>query len=399
MSEHPIFLAQALVDRSQVRWESPDRLALTPTASRIPFEDLSALESIEVFVESIDSERDPNPQSEFNRGANGFIERGETVVLRVPRQVRKTVVAPNLNDLLATGAGATELPPAYLLTHGPSGQSRPFAFARDHAAGELPPEIRAYHDAVALWELLRNQAGHVEAHGPLLFFGIRRIEIAPGFKAEDLERGVATSEIRDFLRNEDRRETRREIFASALSEFLRDQNAEQSFPYLLRESNRFARRLREGLALFLSEHSPEKLAEDGLKNHFELAERVEKTVTAIELKSLTIPISLILVANHVEAGAGWTPSNLIILTSVVLYLLVMTIAHSSHLTTLRLVKERIDKTVQDLTNQGLAEDNPVIAKSFASLATRRRNCCVGAWIAWLFSLAPVIAVFLEATIS
>jgi len=173
---------------------------------------------------------------------------------------------------------------------------------------KAPPLVKRYHDALKLWQAFESQAEHaVQATHHLLFFGIRKTEIAPRFSIKDLEDAdIALPEISEFITNTDRKETRKEIFHSVLSEFLQYQDVDRAFSYLLRQSTMFARKLKEGLAIYLSEHSPEKLAQEARAKYLELVDKLEKIISGMEAKSLTIPAAVLLAVSQPSIPATST---------------------------------------------------------------------------------------------
>lgn len=396
MTDNAQDIALRLFEFSTLEWMSEDRLSVQVLgeACLITFAELRSLEDCG-FVVALNSPLRPEIQRDYDLQKDGELGASCCLVLTVPRELRKLVVARDLEDLLSVSRATSMLPKAYILTHDASDAGAVVGFRPDHDS-RLPAHLRDYHSAIRMWEILEGQAHHTAASGALLFFGLWKVEISPGFALNDV-RGISAG-VRDvdiFMSNPDRQDTRREIFSSALSEFLRDQDPWDAFAHILRGIDRFARRLREGLALFLYENSPEKLAEEGRKQHFELAEKLDKTVGSIELKALSIPISLLLVVKQAEAGNGLTILNGILIAAVILYWLAMTIAHCSHLTTLKLVRDRVEKAIFDLKRRGLEAANPLLSVEFASLETRLTHCCRGIWLTWAFSVLPLAAVLLS----
>jgi len=394
MSSEALEIAKRLLQTANLKWESSELLKVAPDSDSLSFADIRKLEDIEVYKESLLSPRDSTLEQKFDAGGSGYLGKGDCVTLRVPRRVKGLVVAKDLADLLTIPLATTTQPKTYLLTHSHSSRQSVYFISPEYESENPPSEIQNYHRALRLWKVLEDYTHHTSGSGSLLYFGIRRTEIRPGFMLADLERTIELDEIEAFISNGDRHETRVEIFNAALSEFLKDQNPDRAFAYLLRENERFARRLREGLALFLSQHSPEKLEEEGRALHFDIADKLEKSVQAIELKSLSIPVSLLLVVKQIEASQGWSVTNSILISAVSLYAVAMVVAHFSYLSAAKLVKQRIDKSVQDLTDQGLEKNNPLLSVSFKSLRRRNSNGVIKSWIICILSFTPVAAVWI-----
>jgi len=376
-------------------WTASDEVRLSVVKGSVLFDVLRQLENSDVFAGNIACEGEPDLQSRYDSGSVGELRERTTFSLRLPRVVDRSVVAKNLADLLALHSATWQEPKAYfLITEEES--KKPFCFTGEESLRTASRLVKRYHEALGLWTCIRSQAEHITDTASLMFFGIRRIEIVPCFETRDLRKDVSLKEISDFLNNPDRKETRAEIFRSVLSEFLRDRQPERAFAYLLRTSGLFARRLVEGLAIYLSANSPEKLTEEATAKHFELAEKLEKVISGMEAKSLSIPAAVLLAIKEVHFGERWVTLNVIILGSAFLYFAAMTVAHFSQRAMLNLLQETINKAVEDLRDQGLDDANPVLAKSFKSLKTRRTNSTVGSWAMWFFSIVPLIAVLYAA---
>jgi hypothetical protein len=372
-------------------WCTSDSIRLTVNKSLLTFPLLRDLETCDLFVDSLSHPSEASLQTRYNGNDPGEIPIGSVIVLRVPRVVSRAVVAKDLADLLSVSSATWQEPRSYFLIAEEESQ-KPYCFTCEASLADAPPRVRRYHSVLGLWGLLREQADYVTSSQALLFFGIRRTEILPRYEVADLREEIALQEIHEFITNPDRQKTRREIFRSVLSELLRDQQPERAFAYLLRVNTLFARRLKEGLAIYLATHSPEKLAEEAAAQHLELAERLEKVISGIEAKSLSIPAAVLLAIKEVKLGEGWITLNTIILAAALLYLIAMTVAHFSQRAMLKLLNATIHKTTNDLKDQGLAEANPVLSISFSNLSKRQKNSSLGSWLMWVFSSVPIIAV-------
>lgn len=307
---------------------------------------------------------------------------------KVPRLAETFVVARNLEDLLSVVGTFEKAPAAYILVDAQEAPRGVQAYCSNQAPNESPADARRYQDAVRLWGLIKGRAEHTDLEtNSLLFFGLRQTKLAPGFSSEDLKVEVFVSEIADFILSTDAPKVRAQIFASTLSEFLRDQTPSTAFAYLLRTSEHFSRRLREGLAMHLAEHSPEKLALEGQKSALEFSEKLEKVVSGLETKSLAIPIALLLTVKDLQVGGGWTTTNTMLLVSVLLFAITMTLVHLSQRSILRVLGASAENITQSLRSRGLEEKNPVLTEVFAGLKKRRKLAqwasaimCGAAWI-------------------
>jgi len=358
----------------------------------ISFETLKQLESSNVFAESLLLPSNPKIQADFNSGKPGELPPKTSFRLRLPRVVSGQVVAKNLADLLSISAATYRVPTEYFLVNNEdSGQH--FCFSGQASLSKATPLIKRYHDAIALWRIIEGQAEHsVASTRQLLFFGIRKTEIAPGFSLKDLAEDIAVAEILDFAANPDRVETRKEIFRSVLSEFLQDQKPDRAFSYLLRQSALFARRLKEGLAIYLSDHSPEKLAKQAQSAYLDLADKLEKIVSGMEAKSLSIPAAVLLAVKESDFGRNWTALNVLIIVATFLYLITMLIVFLSQRAMLNVLGTTISKTIKELREQGLDEKNPILSDSFAKLQSRRAHTQIGSRLMLGFSFVPLAAV-------
>jgi hypothetical protein len=358
----------------------------------IAFDTLRLLEADEVYAENLNSPSDSKIQAAYDSGSAGELVPNSTFRLKLPRIIHKSVVAKNLADLLSINTATHTEPKSYFLVKAEdSGAS--FCFTGQASLVNATPLVRNYHEALKLWELIENRADYrLQATRHLFFFGVRKTEIAPSFSVKDLGEPIALEAIHKFVSNTDRAETRGEIFQSALSRFLKDQKSDQAFSYLLRKSDIFAKRLKEGLAIFLSEHSPEKLAQEAQEKYLEFVEKLEKVVSGIGAKSLTIPAAVLFAVKEAEFGQKWTTLNSIILISTVLYLATMFVVFLSQRAILKVLEKTIIKTKIDLKEQGLDEANEILGDSFAKLEIRRFRTEFAAWCMFLLSFIPLLAV-------
>jgi hypothetical protein len=379
---------QVLESCSRPEWTEPDNIQLTVIGLPVPFALLRNLRDADLFA----SVEDRALQREFDEDREDQVANGKVINVRVPRTVNRFAVARDLKDLLSIPEAVTQEPAAYLFWD-ENARNGVFSRVRGDALADAPEQVRHYHEALGFWKVLQDRADHIDSsNGNLLFFGIRRTEIAPGFGLEDIMDGVAVQEIEGFVGNLDRQETRYEILASVLSEFLRDQNPANAFPRLLRDSVTFARRLKEGMAIYLAEHSPEKLAEEGRVAGLELSEKLENLIASLEVKSLSIPVAILLAVKEVDQGAGMTALNTVIAASAVGYALTMTFVHQSQKTLLELLKKTILNTKKELKDKGLDEANPILRETFGSLEKRRANASRGSSTMCIFSWAPAVCV-------
>lgn len=390
-------LEKVLAACNTLRWGIDNgTIDLRVTRGPIPFSKLRDLEAFDIFASNLVHGSEGTLQALYDGGSEGGLPTGSEFTLQLPRVITRFVVAKNLADLLSLPSATWRTPQAYFLVKEEQTNTS-FCFTDQSTLDTAPTLVKRYHTAIELWALLQRQADHTTDTQSLMFFGIRRIEIEPNYGISDLEeQNIAIKEISDFINEVDRNATRKEIFRSVLSELLRDQKPERAFAYILRASDLFARRLSEGLAIYLSTNSPEKLNEHAVAKHFELAEKLEKVISGMEAKSLTIPAAVLLAVKEVKFGAGWVTLNTIILVSAALYFAAMTVAHLSQRAMLRLLKTMMEKSTKELRDQGLSDTNPVLVVSFKNLRARRRNSTFGSWLMWIFSVGPLIAVIYAA---
>jgi hypothetical protein len=373
---------------SDPQWIEADKIKLRVTAEGLSLALLRKLRAVDLFP-SIENE---DLQRALDRGTDDKVPKDCDINIRVPRMVDRLVVARDLQDLLSIPDAIVAEPRAYVFWD-VNARNGVFSHVRGEDLVGASAEVHHYHEALRFWQVLQNRADHTDiSNGALLFFGIRRTQIIPGFGLADITAGIAIQEIEHFVGNLDRQETRREIFASVLSEFLRDQNPASAFPRLLRDSETFARRLKEGMAIYLAEHSPEKLAEEARVAGFELSEKLENLIASLEVKSLSIPVAILLAVKEVDQGAGITALNAVIAASALGYALTMTFVHQSQKTLLELLRTTIASTKKELRDKGLDEANPILREAFGALEKRRGNASKGSWTMCIFSWAPLLCV-------
>lgn len=409
-------LKRVLDSCSPPNWENNDRIRLTVEGSSVSFADLRVLAGYDVYTSHIS---DPARQSQFSSNLPGDLPPGVAFTLTLPRTIRKTVVARNLNDLISIDSATRQTPPAYFLVEEEETKA-PFCFTGDVTAA--PNKVKKYHQAIELWELVKDKAEHTTPTGSVLFFGVERMEILPAFALGDLASDIEVDavkrfqsarippeilqtlrsgldaltgddvdELKQFLEKQSS-DIRTDIFRSVLSEFLRDQRREDAFACLLRSSGKFVQRLNEAWKIYISTFSPEKLNEQALAKHLELTEKLEKIIGGMEVKGLTIPAAILLAVKEVQFGAHWTTLNTMILVASVVYVLAMIVAYFGQRSTLNLLTTTIDETKRDLRTQGLDENNKVLKNSFGNLESRTSIIGYVSMALVIFSSIPLIAV-------
>jgi hypothetical protein len=268
-------LADVLDACGDPKWSaSRDSVELSIDKRPISFAVLRQLAADEIFATGLSSPGHPKVQQEFNSEQPGELVVGSSFRLDLPRSVNKCVVAKNLADLLSIEAARMRAPGAYFLVRVEDAAGS-FSFTGGNLLSSAPTLVGRYHAALQLWRILEDQADHFDdATRHLLFLGLRKVEVDPCFSVEDLQAApIALSDISAFVSDGDRKDTRREIFRSVLSEFLQHQSSDRAFPYLLRQNALFARKLKEGMAIYLSEHSPEKLAQEAQTKYLGFAQK------------------------------------------------------------------------------------------------------------------------------
>lgn len=334
-------------------------------------------------------------QVAFDRNTTGVgeVDIDEKIKLKFSLTLEGFVAAQSLEHLLRLPEACMREPAAYAL-FGNKTADTDFTYTariKGEPLDSATDTIAGYHQTIHLWQLLEQRSDHIEdSTGALLFFGVRRTEIQSGFELVDLPPRDTIKEIEAFVADEDRRATRLQIFKAELSDFLRDCSPRESFGHLLLGCDRFARRLREGLAIYLSEHSPQKLADDAKASALTLSEKLEKVISGLETKSLTIPVALILAVKDVAPGTGLTVLNLAIAAAALLFAVTMTFVHISQLALLDVLRDTTSATRADYRRKGLEDKNPVLAIQFGGLEARCARARVGSWIVCVTSWTPLL---------
>ncbi|MFA6286107.1 MAG: hypothetical protein WC661_01885 [Opitutaceae bacterium] len=382
-------LRQLLTAAKTSNWQEHDTVEMV-LSHPIGFSPLRELSEAGVTVTLPDA-----LQVAFDRHTTDTGEVGidEKIKLKFSLTLEGFVAAQSLEDLLRLPEACTREPAVYAL-FGNKTADADFTYTAHIKGASLDSAtdaIAGYHQTIDLWCLLEQRSDHIEeGTGALLFFGVRRTEIQSGFKLVDLPPRDTVKEIEAFVADEDRRATRLQIFKAELSDFLRDCSPRESFTHLLLGCDRFARRLREGLAIYLSEHSPQKLADEAKASALTLSEKLEKVISGLETKSLTIPVALILAVKDVSPGTGFTVLNLAIAAAALLFAVTMTFVHISQLTLLDVLRDTTSATRADYRRKGLEEKNPVLAIQFGGLETRCSRARVGSWIVCITSWTPLL---------
>lgn len=372
---------QLLDASAHAQWVSDDELRIV-LAKAVSTALLRLLSEGDIFPSLTDASR----QTRFDKEEIFDLAPTSVVNLKLPRSVSKLVVARNLSAMLAIPGTQTCEPSAYVLLET---KDDSVAWSQGEPLTGLPVDLVRYHHGVRLWQLLAEYADYEnQAAGELLYFGLRKIALSEGLEAKSLCVDIAYAEIAAFLKNPDRAAVRREIFVAQLSEFLRDQDSASAFPFLLRGSDAFTRRLREGFAIYLAELSPGKLATEAKNAALALSERLEKVIGGLEAKSLSIPVALLLAVKDVSAGGGLMMINGVLLSSALLYGLTMSFAHRSQLTLLGILRTTISSSIAEFAERGLDNGNPVLKETMAGLSKRCGLAVAASWIMCVASWVP-----------
>lgn len=364
-----------------------NELTLSNARSPVNFTVLRALEK-EDFVVSFD---DIEIQRSYDGGNVGNVMPGSSCKLAVPRRWDRLVVARNFDDLLSLPLAHEATPAAYVLC-GVEQTSSIITFVRGDDTGALPSPLNLYHQALSLWETIKNLADHVNESGCILFFGIRRIELSPGFNKSDLHTLHWIAPILAFIADQDRKDTRREIFLAVLSDILRDQKPDQAFPYLLGNTQVLNRQLKEGMAIYLAEHSPEKLADEARASALSYSETLEKIIAGLEAKGLTIPAAILLAMKDVQPSGGLSSANIMLLISLATFAGTMWVIHLSQHDLITQLRKTIEAAVTSLKRKGLDHENPVFTVKFEKLNSRSTRALTASSALRYASLAPLICV-------
>ena len=337
---------------------------------------------------------DQSLNSRFDSEADGDIPEGTEIDLQVPRAAQSLVVCRSLADLLSIEGSVEEIPEAFILID--SGLESVY-FCKGEDAEELPSLIESYIYAVKLWAIFCKEAHHVDRLSrDLLYFSTRRTQIAPGFTVTDLQSLTSIDPIKNFLRNEENSETRKEIFSAVISDYLCDHEREDSFAVILRSVKIIGKRLREGLAIYLAANSPAKLAATARSEYLVLSEKLDKIISSIEVKSLAIPAGLLLCAKEAEKGAFVSALNFVLFTSVGVFIHLMYKVAATQNNVLDGLQSIIGLTHDEFKNKGLDEANTALVVNFSTLSQRISSARVLLEISKRGSWAPLIGLIIVA---
>ncbi len=314
---------------------------------------------------------------------------GIGIELQTPQIASQLAVVRSLDDLI-------------MLPGVQSGELAPCAICDEHEflafnPGEPAPTAELQHlaEVIDFWQLLKTMCDHELEDGGLLFLGVRRVEIANGFTRKDLMPSQIP-EIIKFTRDLDREEVRKEIFKSMLMDILVEQRPENAFSYLLANLKLFARRLKEGLAIYLSDRSPAKLQREAEGKALSYTEKLDKLLSAMETKSFTIPAALLLAYKEVQPGAPtWSGANCVVLVTTSLYFLTMIWAYSTQKELINQLSAAVSTFRQDLQLKGLDAENPVLKSVCPSLERRISHAIIASRIMCACAAFPLLLAGLQ----
>ncbi len=316
---------------------------------------------------------------------------GCKVILKVPKRASKIAVVKSVDELIEMPAVQSGDLAAYIVCDA----TCIYSYVANDGAVADTDELRSLSQVIEFWNLLKEISDHQQEDGTLLFFSIRKVEVSIGFAKADLG-GSEIPWILKFARDLDREEVRREIFKSMLAEMLVDQSPEKAFSFLLNSLKPFSRRLKEGLAVYLSDHSPAKLQKGAEEKALSYTEKIDKLVSGMEAKSLTIPAALLVAYKEAAAGEPLLMGgNLVVLVTAMLYLLTMVWAHFTQ----RDLVAQLDGTVmafaEDLERKGLDADNPVLKSVCPSLKARIKYAGFATWVMCICAGLPLLCIILQ----
>lgn len=368
-------------------WPSVSEVELTATEV-IPFGRFDELALGGIYVTLHNSQA----QVALNAKQPGSLRAGDRFTFTLPRQMDRLVVAESLASILQIRAAQTRLPAAYILLQSESNGGF-FSYTAESKIEQAPVVFQRYHAAIRLWTMLADIAEYTdETNGDLLFFGTRRTILKPGFNLADLGGPIAVELFDKFFQDDDRKDARSEIFVCVLSEYLRDQDGDSAFRSVLRGTEVLARRLREGFAIYLAQHSPEKVAEAAKAASLTLSEKLEKIISSLETKSLSIPIALLLGVKDVESGLGATALNSVFIISGLIFAATMCLVHFSQLALLDVIRSMIESSEAEFKLKGLSENNEVLVVAFGSLKKRSKAAKGFSWLMAAASWVPLASI-------
>ena len=379
---------QHVLAQGRVTWTSANELKLSIYNSALNYDLLRPLIEFGLEVKL------PTQQEQrvFDSGGIGCINAGSAVDMMLPRQWGKFVVAKDIDDLMSFASAHDSVPAAYLLLELWKGHPSA-SYVTGDAIKDLPSIQQRYHQAVELWNILRISADHLNAEGNLMFFGPKPSEIKPGFDRVNLEhKPLWEPPIRKFICDPDRQEVRKQIFRSCLGDLLRDTTPEYAFRTFLQSTDVFERHLREGMAMYLADNTPEKLANDGRAQAMALSESLEKIIGGLEAKGLTVPAALLLAVKDMHPGTGVVGLNAVIAASLFIFAATMFFIDRSQRALIRQLTTTIDDATGNLKRKGLDESNPVIKERLRTLRERALNAKHWSVVVCIVSFVPLLVV-------
>lgn len=367
------------------QWDG-DLLCLKPIVP-IPFKSLRDLEEIG-FSMRLQPEAD---ELAYVRGRDGELAPGGLLRVEVPRQADKLTVVPSLHELIKSPGVVTGELAAYVICDDNILES----YSKDEVQpnGMPPAQLQRFHECLRLWAVLQKWSDHIQEDGTILFFGLRRVTIEPGFSEADFpDEKNAIHGIEKFQADPDRSEVRKEILKAVLTEHLRDVPSGGAFARLLKATASLERRLRESLAIYLSEHSPERLQKEAEKSALALSEKLEAIISGLETKSLTIAPALLVAFKEALPGKEAVALNVVTFAAALLYGVSMTWAYISQRSLMAHLKIVAEDCIKEVKEQGLSEDNRALKIVFAELLKRLNHAKWGSRAICALSWIPTLVV-------
>ena len=237
------------------------------------------------------------------------------------------------------------------------------------------PKIDNYEDTVSLIGLLSSLAAFEDSRSEpktLYFFQDSKIKVPVKYEGADISELADLDQLKAELNREDEKDTREEVFVNHLVDELRGVAVEKRFRHILQEFDSICHQYRQGHQRYLQNFSYEKLKSSFIKDRASYLERLNRVVTEVQNKLITIPLGLLLVGGQLNAKDPYSGVNFVIAFGAIVLTVMMHLLINNQKNLLGDIKEEIQRLDEEY--QERETDRPkLVQEGFESLKSMRKR--------------------------
>ena len=263
----------------------------------------------------------------------------------------------------------------------------------------IPPDqptkqVQNYFDAVAVADLLAQQADHSDRTGGtprLIFLHKVSLSIPIRYAVDDISEHInGLQELKTLLSSEEHKEQKRSIFKGALYNRLNKEKEADRFAHLLDHFQEFAKEFRENYQLFVCEFDFDEVREELEEKKRDYMSRLNATFNDMGAKLLSIPLAFYIAVTKMEPYSATTNTFETVVLNTVVELAVVTVSVyillllNSHRHTLKATVEEYDSLFSRwLSKLKFSEQREQVHQTVSALEQRKRR------VLWYFRITNI----------